>query len=106
MSAHDTVAATNNFLIPNATFIAELVAFVIILWIISKYILPPIRKAMNDRQAMIAKQVEDSEEAKRQLAEAQRAYQNALTESRTEAAQIRENARAEAQRTVEDLKAQ
>jgi F-type H+-transporting ATPase subunit b len=105
MAAQTTVAA-DNFLIPNATFIAELVAFVIILWIISKYILPPIRKAMNDRQAMIAKQVEDSEEAKRQLAEAERAYQNALTESRTEAAQIRENARAEAQRTVEDLKAQ
>ena len=48
-----TVAATSNFLIPNATFIAELVAFVIILWIIAKYILPPIRKAMTDRQAMI-----------------------------------------------------
>jgi F-type H+-transporting ATPase subunit b len=103
MAAHVT-AATNNFLIPNATFIAELVAFVIILWIVAKYILPPIRKAMTDRQAMITKQVEDSEEAKRQLAEAERAYQNALTESRTEAAQIRENARAEAQRTVEDLK--
>jgi F-type H+-transporting ATPase subunit b len=103
MAAHDTVAA-DNFLIPNATFIAELVAFVIILWIIARYILPPIRKAMTDRQAMITKQVEDSEEAKRQLAEAERAYQNALTESRTEAAQIRENARAEAQRTVEDLK--
>src|SRR6478672_2446210 len=105
MAAHDTVAV-NNFLIPNATFIAELVAFVIILWIIARYILPPIRKAMTDRQAMITKQVEDSEEAKRQLAEAERAYQNALTESRTEAAQIRENARAEAQRTVEDLKTQ
>ncbi|HEU5266523.1 MAG TPA: F0F1 ATP synthase subunit B [Jatrophihabitans sp.] len=106
MSAHNLAAETNNFLIPNATFIAELVAFVIILWIIAKYIMPPIRKAMNDRQAMIAKQVEDSEEAKRQLAEAERAYQNALTESRTEAAQIRENARAEAQRTIEDLKVQ
>ena len=105
MSAHDTLAV-NNFLIPNATFIAELVAFLIILWIISKYILPPIRRAMTDRQQMIAKQVEDSEQAKKQLAEAERAYQNALTESRTEAAQIRENARAEAQRTVEDLRAQ
>ncbi len=105
MAAHDSVAA-NNFLIPNATFIAELVAFVIIFWIITKYVLPPLQKAMRARQAMITKQVEDAEDAKRRLAEAERAYQNALTESRTEAAQIRENARAEAQRTLEDLKVQ
>jgi F-type H+-transporting ATPase subunit b len=100
------VLAEGNFLVPDATFIAELVAFLIILGVLGKYVLPPIQKAMRERQELIRKQVEDSEEAKTKLAEAERAYQNALNEARTEAAQIRENARAEAQRTVEELRSQ
>jgi F-type H+-transporting ATPase subunit b len=100
------VVASNNFLVPNATFIAEFIAFLLILGIIARYILPYIRGPLAERQAIIKKQIEDSEEAKTKLAEAERAYQNALNEARTEAAQIRENARAEAQRTVEDLRTQ
>jgi F-type H+-transporting ATPase subunit b len=102
----DHVVAANNFLIPNATFIAEFIAFLLILAIIAKYILPRVQGPLRERQKMIARQVEDAEEARRRLADAERAYQNALTEARTEAAQIRENARAEAQRTVEDLRTQ
>jgi F-type H+-transporting ATPase subunit b len=100
------VVASDNFLLPNATFIAELIAFLIILGILGRYVLPPIQKAIRQRQEMIRQQVEDAEQAKEKLAEAQKAYQNALNEARTEAAQIRENARAEAQRTVEELRAQ
>jgi F-type H+-transporting ATPase subunit b len=98
--------ASGNFLVPDWTFVAEIIAFLLILAFIGKYIVPWVQKVMNERQAMIAKQVEDSEEAKTKLAEAEKAYQNALNEARTEAAQIRENARAEAQRTVEELRAQ
>ena len=100
------VVAAGNFLVPNATFIAELIAFLIILFVLWRYIVPPIQKVMQDRQRMIEKQVEDSEKAEQRLAEAEKAYQNALSEARTEAAQIRENARAEAQRVVEDLREQ
>jgi F-type H+-transporting ATPase subunit b len=106
MSQHHAVVAAGNFLVPDATFIAELIVFLLILGILGKYVLPPLQKAMRDRQAMIRKQVEDSEEAQRKLAEAEKSYQNALNEARTEAAQIRENARAEAQRTVEELRTQ
>jgi F-type H+-transporting ATPase subunit b len=100
------VVASGNFLVPDATFIAELVAFLLILGILGKWVLPIIQKAMRERQEMIRKQVEDSEEAQAKLAEAQQRFQQALNEARTEAAQIRENARAESQRTVEDLRAQ
>ena len=100
------VVAAVNFLVPDATFIAELVAFVIILAVLGKYVYPYVQKATRERQAMIAKQVEDSEEAQRKLTEAEQQLQQALNEARTEAAQIRENARAEAQRTVEELRAQ
>ncbi|MDQ2748381.1 MAG: F0F1 ATP synthase subunit B [Actinomycetota bacterium] len=104
--AHHTVLASGNFLVPNATFIAEFIAFLLILGIIARYILPRIQGPLRERQAIIAKQMEDSEEAKRKLAQAEEKYKAALVEAREEAAQIREHARAEAQRTVEELRAQ
>lgn len=104
--AHHTVLASGNFLVPNATFIAEFIAFLLILGIIARYILPRIQGPLRERQAIIAKQIEDSEQAKRKLEEAEQGYKAALTEAREEAAQIREHARAEAQRTVEELRAQ
>ncbi len=106
MANHTTLLASSNFLLPNATFIVEFVAFLIILAIIGRYILPPIQKVMRDRQEIVRQQIADSEQAKQNLAEAERAYQNSLNEARTEAAQIRENARAEAQRTIEELRKQ
>jgi F-type H+-transporting ATPase subunit b len=106
MAQPQTVLASGNFLVPNATFIAEFIAFLLILGIIAKYILPPVQAIIRKRQAMIDKQVEDSQQAKKDLAEAEKKYHDALAEARTEAARIRENARAEAQRTIEELKVQ
>ena len=104
MAAH--VEASDNFLLPNATFIAEVIAFLLILGIIWRYVFPYINGALDKRQELIATQVAEAEEAKEQLAKAQAAYQDALKEARAEAAQIRENARAEAQRTIEELRTQ
>src|ERR1700750_1257941 len=97
---HELAAATNNILLPNATFIAEVVAFLLILAIVWRYVLPPVQKVMRQRQEMVRQQAEDADAAREKLAEAEAAFKNALTEARVEAAQIRENARAEAQRTV------
>jgi F-type H+-transporting ATPase subunit b len=98
------VTAAGNFLVPNATFIAEFIAFLLILGFVARYIVPWVQKVMREREAMIRQQVEDADKAREKLAEAENAYKNALTEARIEAAQIRENARAEAQRTVEELR--
>lgn len=100
------VLASNNFLLPNWTFIAEIIAFLLILAILWKYVVPPVQRVMGERQEMIRKQGEDADKAREKLAEAEAAYQSALKEARTEAAQIRENARAEAQRTIEELRQQ
>ena len=69
MAPTDTVLAEgNNFLVPNATFFAELVAFLIILGILWKYVLPPITRALDDRQEMIRKQAEEADATKAKLA--------------------------------------
>jgi F-type H+-transporting ATPase subunit b len=98
--------AAGNFLVPNGTFIAELIAFLLILAILYRYVVPIVQKAMRDRQEMIRKQVEESEEASRRLAEANQRYREALNEARNEAAEIRETARADAQRTAEEVRRQ
>jgi F-type H+-transporting ATPase subunit b len=97
--------ASNNFLVPNATFIAELVAFVLILGFLGRYVLPRVQRSLQERQDMVTKQVKDAAEAKARLEEAEKTYQNAMKEARAEAAEIRENARAEAQRTIEEVRA-
>jgi F-type H+-transporting ATPase subunit b len=104
--ASQHVVAANNFLLPNATFIAEFIAFILILGIVAKYTLPRLQGPLRERQELIRQQMQDADDAKVRLAEAEKKYQEALNEARTEAAQIRENARAEAQRTVEELRAQ
>ena len=94
----------SNILLPNATFIFEFIAFLLILGILAKYVYPVVRKSIEDRQAVINKQMEDAAAATSRFAEAEAEYQRALTEARVQAGQIRENARAEAQGIVEELR--
>jgi F-type H+-transporting ATPase subunit b len=103
--AHHIELAEGNFLVPNATFIAEFIAFLLILGIIARYILPRVQAPLAERQKIIRQQMKDADETKLKLAEAEEKYKAALVEAREEAAQIREHARAEAQRTVEELRA-
>jgi F-type H+-transporting ATPase subunit b len=100
------LAESTNFLLPNATFFAELVAFAIVLWVIYRYVVPPVRKAMDERQAMIRKQVEDSQKAEETLKAAKDRYDTALAEARTEAAKIRDTARADGDRIREEMRDQ
>lgn len=96
----------NNFLVPNFTLVIEVLAFLLILFILYRYVWPPLSKAMNDRQAMISKGVEDSNEAARKLQQAEERYDAAIADVRSEAARIRDDARADATRIREELKAQ
>jgi F-type H+-transporting ATPase subunit b len=106
MSTTVLAAGSNNFLLPNGTFIAELVAFLLILFVLWKYVMPPLSTSLQNRQDMVQKQVEDSEEASRKLKAAEERYNQALTEARTEAAKIRDNARADGERIREELREQ
>ncbi|MGH3611068.1 MAG: F0F1 ATP synthase subunit B [Pseudonocardia sp.] len=105
--AQDPLAQeTNNFLLPNATIFVELALFLIILFVFSRWIVPPLTRALQDRQDMVRKQIEDSEESVRKLRLAQERYESALAQARGEAAKIRDDARAEAQRIREELREQ
>ena len=94
--SHPLAAASGNFLIPNMTFVVELAAFVIVLGVLWRYVIPPVQQAMTARQEIARKLVNDRQEAKQLLEKAQTAYQTAMADARHEAAQLR--AKAEEQR--------
>jgi len=98
--------ATNNFLVPNFTFVIELVAFVIILWILGKYVIPPVNKAMTARQEAIRKQFEELEQAKADARAAEESFKEQLTEARHEAAKIREDSREQGAAIIADMRKQ
>jgi len=102
---HGDVLAANNFLLPNWTFVAELIAFLLILFVLHRYIVPPVQKAMRERQEIIRQQMEDADKTKELLKSAEDQMKQTLTEARAEAERIREEARKDAQQTAADIRA-
>jgi F-type H+-transporting ATPase subunit b len=94
----------NNFLLPNGTIIVEIIIFAVALWIIWKYIVPPIRTAMSERNEMVRRSLEESRAADEKYQQAEERHEKALAEARSEAARIRETARADGQRTLDELR--
>jgi F-type H+-transporting ATPase subunit b len=93
--------AAGNFLIPNMTFVVELAAFIIVLMVLWRYVIPPVQQAVNARQEMARKLVSDSEEAKQLLEKAQTAYKTAMADARHGAAQLRAQAEQQRREIVE-----
>lgn len=100
------MAAGNNILLPNATIIVELVIFLIVLLVMWRFIVPPILKAMQDRDDMVRRQAEESQQANEKLTAAEQRYQEALSEARAKSAHIRDDARAEGQQYLDGLRSQ
>ena len=106
---HAAVAAaaeTNNFLIPNGTFIVEVLAFLVMLWILGKWVLPRINKALEDRQEQIRGQFEASEKAQHEAAEALEEYKQQLADAREEAGRMREEAREQGATIIAQMREQ
>lgn len=95
---------SSNFLLPDLTIVVEVLAFLLILYLLRRFVWPPLSKAMSDRQEMIGQQAKDSQETIARLKQAEERYNSALAEARTEAAIIRDQARADAQAIREEMK--
>ena len=104
----DTILAQeqNNFLLPNGTFFAVLIIFLIVLGLLWRFVVPPIQQAMSERHDRVRKQRDEAERASQRFAEADQRYREALSEARNESSQIRDEARAEGNRTIEELREQ
>lgn len=94
----------SNFLVPNATFLVELLAFAIMVWIFGKYLIPPINRAMTARQQAIRTQFAELDEAKADARKAEADYKEQLNNAKHEAARIREEAREQGAQIVQDAR--
>lgn len=83
--------------------IIELIGFVVILYVLYRYVYPPITKMIKDRQEAVQQQVDDAAEAEHLHTEAQQRYDTAVDEARNDAARLRDDARADATRIKEEL---
>jgi F-type H+-transporting ATPase subunit b len=76
------------FLLPNGTFFIELVTMVVILLLMTKYILPPLNKALEARQEKIRESLAAADEAKAEAAAAGDERAHLLTAARDQAREI------------------
>jgi F-type H+-transporting ATPase subunit b len=101
-----TNLAAENFLVPNATIIVELLAFLVILFLLARYVIPPINRALTERQDNIRRQFEESEQAKQAAEAAEREFRAELADARHEAARIREDAREQGAAIIAEMREQ
>jgi ATP synthase F0 subunit b len=87
-----------------STVIAEIFAFLIVLYVLYRYVVPPVKTMTEKREKEIAQQVEDSRKARERLEAAEAAYKEAVENAQNDAARIRDDARADAQRIADEMR--
>ncbi len=89
----------------NATLIAQMLVFLILVWFTMKFIWPPILKAMEERAKRIADGLEAADRARKELADANTRADDEIKKARAEAAVIIERANQQAGQIVDKARA-
>ncbi|EIC14542.1 F0F1 ATP synthase subunit B [Kingella kingae] len=90
----------------NATLIAQIIVFFILIGFTMKYVWPPIAKALDERADKIAEGLAAAERGKSDFEQAEKKVAELLTEGRTQVAEMVANAEKRAAQIVEDAKVQ
>ena len=88
----------------NATLIAQLIVFLILVWFTMKFVWPPITKALDERAQKIADGLSAADKAKAELAQANKRVEEQLSAARNDAAQRLADAERLAQSMIEEAK--
>ncbi len=88
----------------NFTFVVEIVVFLVLLWLLARYVFPPLLRALEARQQLIAQSLQEAEKA-RQEAERSRASEMAeMAEARAKAQEILDRAQQLGEQLREELR--
>ena len=104
LAAAEEEEGTGNFLVPNGTFFVELAAFLLLFYLLARYVIPPINRAMEGRQAAIRSEFAELDEAKAEAKGAEEEFKAQLADARKEAARIREEAREQGSQIVAEAR--
>jgi F-type H+-transporting ATPase subunit b len=99
------IASSGIFIVPNATFIVELVAFVAILAVVGRYALPWVNTQLQARQDGIRAELEAADRAKADAEAADETRKSELESARVRAREIVEQAQHTADRLADEARA-
>ena len=89
-----------------STFFGQLIGFALIVFLVVRYVVPPVRKLMTTRQDLVRQQLADSAAAAERLTESTTAHSRAVQDAKEEAKRVVEEAQTDAERITEQLGAQ
>ncbi|MGA7051470.1 MAG: F0F1 ATP synthase subunit B/delta [Mycobacterium sp.] len=89
-----------------STFFGQLVGFALIVFLVVRYAVPPVRGLMTARQNTVRQQLEDSATAAERLTESTTAHSKAVQNAKSEADRVVEEAKVDAGRISAQLQAQ
>ena len=92
------MGALGRFGLDPILFAAQLVNFLVIAWVINRFLLRPLMANLKVRREKLARGLEDAEKARGALADAAKEKEKVLQEASAEAFRMLENARDEAER--------
>lgn len=88
----------------NATLIAQLIVFLILVWFTMTFVWPPIVKALDERAEKIAAGLSAADKAKAELSDAHKRVEEQLSGARNDAAQRLADAERLAHSMIEEAK--
>ena len=97
---------TQNFLVPNATFFVELASFLLLFYLLARFVIPPINRAMTRRQEAIRAEFAEADQAQRDAREAEEKFKAQTADARKQAGKIREEAHEQADQIVAEAREQ
>ncbi len=97
------VVADAGLLTPNGTFFAELIAFILMILILGKWVYPRIIAAATDRESRIEAGLRAAQESEERLARVQEQVEKTLEEARAQAREILNRSHGEATAEAKEI---
>ena len=88
----------------NATLFAQMIVFLILIWVTMKFIWPPLSKAMDDRAQRIAEGLSAADRAKAELKDADARVADEIKKARVQASEIIDKAQQQANQILDKAK--
>jgi F-type H+-transporting ATPase subunit b len=95
-----------NFLVPNMTFVFELIVFVVIMWVLWKFVIPVVTQAAAEREEKLRTQRDDAAQAKSSAESTESELKALMAEARADAARVREEAREQGAQIIAEMREQ
>ena len=86
-----------------STFIGQLIGFAVIVFILWRYVVPPVRTLMKKQQDAVRAALAESAEAEKKLADADAMHAKALKDAEAESSKVTDEARQDSERIASQL---